>query len=145
MDLEISSHTMWKSRYHFVSETKYKHQILVKAVSKYLKKVIEGMCQRYEYIFDCVGTDGDHVHLFIGAHPSASAEVVIKTIKSISAKEIFKEFPSLRKLLWGGHLWSIGYYWETIGDNKPEEIMRQNVLNQGTKEDKTLVKQLKLI
>jgi len=110
MRVEISVHARWKSRYHFVWGTKYRHQIITKPVSNYLKEVIEGICERYGYIFDCVGTDGDHVHLFVGTHPSESPEVVIKTVKSISAKKIFERFPSIRKLLWGGNIWAIGYY-----------------------------------
>ena len=143
MRTEISTHARWKGRYHYVWGTKYRHQIITTLVSNHLKEVIKGICERYGYIFECVGTDGDHVHLFIGVYPSESPEVVIKTVKSISAKMIFEKFPSIKKLLWGGNMWAIGYYWATVGDNKPEEIMRQYILNQGTEQEKSLSKQLK--
>lgn len=145
MDIEISAHTKWKSRHHFVWGTKYRYQIITKEVRNYLKEIIIGICERYGYIFDCVGTDGDHVHLFIGSSPSDSPEVIMKTIKSITAKKLFERFPSLKNILWGGNLWSIGYYWATVGEEKSEKVMRQYVINQGTEKEKSLITQLKLI
>lgn len=145
MELNISAHTGWKSRYHFAWGTKYKFEIITKPVSKYLKEVVIGICQRYGYIFDAVGTDGDHVHLFLGVPPGESPEVIMKTVKSITARKIFSEFPSLKKLLWGGSLWDIGYYWGTMGETKAEQAMRDYVQNQGSKEEKARAKQLKLI
>jgi len=141
----IGAHTRWKSRYHFVWGVKYRHQVITLPVASHLKKTVIGISERYEYIFDSLGTDGDHVHLLIGAHPKQSPAVIIKTVKSITARMIFKKFPSLKKLLWGGSLWAIGYYFETVGDGKPENVMRDYVTNQGTNEEKNLIKQLRLI
>ncbi len=39
----------------------------------------------------------------------------MQIFKSITAKEIFKAFPELRRDLWGGEFWSDGYYLATIG------------------------------
>ena len=40
---------------------------------------------------------------------------IIKIIKSITAKEIFKLHPEIKKELWGGNLWTAGYYANTVG------------------------------
>lgn len=104
-----------------------------------------GICERYEYDFDSLGTDGDHAHLLVGAHPSRSPESLVRTIKSITAQRIFQQFPSVRKLLWKSQLWATGYYLATVGDGQPMEVMRQYVLNQGFKEDSPFIRQLKLL
>ena len=144
MKLEIGAHTRWKIKYHCVWGTKYRHQILVEGVSHYLTEVVKEICLKYDYTFDTLGTDGDHVHLLIGNTPGEAPEVMIKIIKSISGRELFKKFPSVRNLLWGSKLWAAGYYIATVGEEKSENIIRQYVKNQGTEEEKELVKQIKL-
>jgi putative transposase len=37
-----------------------------------------------------LGTDGDHVHVFVGAAPGYAPSNVMQIIKSIAAKNIFK-------------------------------------------------------
>jgi putative transposase len=49
-----------------------------------------------------MGTDGDHIHLFVGAAPKYAPSRFMQILKSISAREMFKRFPELRKQLWGG-------------------------------------------
>ena len=127
-----------------VWSTRYRHQILVPAVSHFLTDTIKEISIRYEYVFDTLGTDGDHVHLLIGLIPSVAPEVMIKTVKSISGREIFKKFPSVRNLLWGSKLWATGYYIATVGEDKSEKLIRNYITNQGTQEEKDLINQLKL-
>jgi putative transposase len=50
--------------------------------------------------FDAVGTDGDHVHLFVGAEPKFSPSKVVQTIKS-TARQIFKTILSNQKTFLG--------------------------------------------
>jgi putative transposase len=40
----------------------------------------------------------------------------MQILKSISAREMFKRFPELRKQLWDGEFWSDGGYIGTVGD-----------------------------
>jgi len=37
-------------------------------------------------------------------------------VKSIVAKQLFKTPPDLRKELWGGELWTDGFYVATLGE-----------------------------
>lgn len=139
------AHCRWWIGYHCVWGTKYRYQIITQAVATHLLKTTMGICERYEFAFDSMGTDGDHVHLIAGCHPKQGPEVIIRKVKSITAREIFNQFPSIKKLLWGGSLWATGYYVSTVGKEKPYKVMRDYVLNQGTRNDKTKVKQLRLI
>ena len=145
MDIAVSAHTRWQCKYHYVWGTKYRHNIITEPAGRFLKETITGICLRYEYTFDSVGTDGDHVHLLVGAPPSVTPESIMRTVKSISAKQFFNKYPSVKKLLWGGSLWAVGYYWSTVGSGTPIEVMRDYVLNQGTKPEKDMINQLKLL
>ncbi len=46
-----------------------------------------------------MGTDGDHLHIFVGAAGRHSLSNIMQVIKSVSAKEMFKGFPNLLKVL----------------------------------------------
>ena len=64
-------------------------------------------------------------------HPKWSVAVFVQRFKSITAKELFKRFPELRKELWGGELWSDGYYVSTVGTRGDWSVVVRYVENQG--------------
>ena len=143
--IQVGASTRYKCRYLYVWGAKYRHQIITQPVAKHLKTTVIGICERYEYMFDSLGTDGDHVHLLLGVGPTLTPESVIRTVKSITAKSIFNQFPSIKNILWGGSIWAVGYYWATVGDGPTEEVIRNYVMKQGSAEEKTLMKQLRLV
>jgi hypothetical protein len=49
-------------------------------------------------------------------------------MKSISGGVIFKEYPEVKKQLWGGQFWEDGYFVRTIGDKVTAEVIK-NILN----------------
>jgi REP element-mobilizing transposase RayT len=52
-------------------------------------------------------------------------------IKSITAREIFKRCPEVKKQLWGGEFWSDGYFASTVGKHGDEKQIARYVQNQG--------------
>jgi len=69
-----------------------------------LEKVCFEISERYCFEFDAIGSDGDHVHLFVGAEPKYSPSKIMQIIKSITARQIFKQDPEIKKQFWGGEL-----------------------------------------
>ena len=63
-----------------------------------------------------------------------SAAQIIKTVKNITAKEIYKRFPEVKEKLWGGQFWSDGYYVSTVGQHGNEKVIQEYVKKQGTEE-----------
>jgi len=124
---------------------KYRKQLLnqVNRVEK-LKQIIKEIGERYWFETDEMGTDGDHVHIFVGAAPRYAPSRIMQIIKSISAKQIFQMFPEIRKVLWGGEFWSDGGYIGTVGDQANAEIVRKYIQQQGDRREKEQYNQLKL-
>ncbi len=60
-----------------------------------------------------------------------SPKKIVQIIKSITAREIFKLLPKLKKELWGGELWTDGYFVSSVGKHGDEEIIRNYVKDQG--------------
>ena len=48
--------------------------------------------------------------------------------KSITARKVFKNFPDVKKELWGGHFWSEGGHIDTIGDGYDPNIDSSSVI-----------------
>ena len=103
-------------------------------VEEKLKEICEEIEMRYEIEFLEIGADEDHVHFFVQSVPTYSPTKIVRTIKSITAKEIFRQMPEVREQLWGGEFWSDGYYINTVGAHGNEEMIKQYVKNQGEEE-----------
>jgi len=56
---------------------------------------------------------------------------MVTIIKSVAARELFKRHPEVKKLLWGGSLWTSGYYANTVGQYASAEAIVKYVKNQG--------------
>jgi putative transposase len=145
MELKHANHCVYKIRYHMVFCMKYRKNLLTNEILSFLKNLCSDIGERYCFEFDAIGCDGDHVHLFVGSEPKYSPSRVMQIIKSITARNIFKEYPEIRKQLWGGELWSDGGYIGTVGDGTTSDVIKNYVENQGTKEEKDAYKQMRII
>jgi putative transposase len=70
MELKFASHSSYQIRYHMVICLKYRKLLLRQ--NNYidsLRIILQEIEERYWFEFDEVGTDGDHVHVFVGAAP----------------------------------------------------------------------------
>ena len=126
------SHNVSNLVYHIVCPAKYRRVVFDDVVEEHLKNICLGIEERYEYIhFLEVGVDKDHVHFLIQSLPSKSPTELVTVIKSVTARQIFKECPQVKKLLWGGEFWTDGYFVSTVGRNQNETVIKEYVKNQG--------------
>jgi len=147
MKVEEGTHCRYQIRYHLVWKVKYSRKILFGQRIHFLKKVFQEVAERYDFIIEAVGLDETHVHVFVGAHPAIAPAKLVQTLKSVSAREMFKEYPEIKKFLWGGALWAIGYYVRTVSDGPLDKVIKKYVENQNKMHKKTKKKlyQLKLV
>jgi putative transposase len=68
--------------------------------------------------------DKDHVHLLVDCSPQHFIPNIIKAMKGISARHMFKKHPEIKNRLWGGSLWNPSYYVSTVSDTTEEQIRR---------------------
>ena len=117
--------------YHIVCPAKYRRKVFTEAVESTLKEVCMEISDRFEIRFVEVGADEDHVHFLVQGVPMLSPHAMVQIIKSITAKEIFKIHPEVKKMLWGGKFWSSGYYANTVGQYGNERVIKEYVRKQG--------------
>ena len=125
------SHNVSVLLYHFVCPAKYRRVVFSESVDNSLKTICLEISKRYEIIFIEIGTDADHVHFLIQSVPMESPTKIIRTVKSITAKEIFKLHPEVKQKLWGGEFWSKGSYVNTVGKHGDENTIQAYVKSQG--------------
>ncbi|MDM1406051.1 IS200/IS605 family transposase [Myroides marinus] len=129
------SHNKTLLLYHIVFPMKYRRKVLTDESGLSLVKVCEEISERYEIAFLEIGYESDHVHFLIQSVPSLSLSQIVRTIKSITAREMFRIHPEIKQLLWGGNLWTSGFYANTVGLYGNKEVIRKYIESQG-KSDK---------
>lgn len=138
------SHNVTVLLYHLVCPAKYRKVVFSKEVDMSLKEICLEIEKRYEIIFLEIGSDKDHVHFLLQSVPLYSPKKIAQTIKSITAREIFKRHPEVKKLLWGGEFWSKGYFMSTVGKHADERQMKNYVRNQGVSKNYEVWHQIQL-
>ena len=117
--------------YHMVCPAKYRKKVFTEEVEYILKEVCMGIGERHEMHFVEIGADEDHVHFLIQSVPILSPQRIVQIVKSITAKEIFRLHPEVKKKLWGGKFWTSGYYASTVGQYGNEKVIKEYVRKQG--------------
>jgi putative transposase len=97
----------------------------------YIKQIALEIQERYDLEIEQVGCDINHIHVLCSFHPKYSGGDVVRLFKSITAREVFREFPEIKKELWGGEFWSDGYYLATVGEGGNWKVVENYVKNQG--------------
>ena len=135
MGIRRTKHAVYDLKYHLVWIPKYRKQILDKEISDYIKAIFNMIAERYEFRIDTMEVMEDHVHVFIEVPPRYSPARVVQVMKSISAREVFRKFPDLRKQLWAGELWNDGYFVRSVGDKVTADIIRRYIEYQVHEDD----------
>ncbi len=125
------SHNVTVLMYHLVFPAKYRRAIFDDKVDTELRDICLEIEQRFEIKFLEIGTDADHVHFLVQSVPMYSVKKIVQTIKSLTAREIFRRCPEVKRKLWGGEFWSDGYFASTVGKHGNEAMIGKYVKSQG--------------
>ena len=125
------SHNVTALIYHLVFPAKYRRAVFDSHVDEVLKEVCLEVERRFQVKFLEIGTDKDHVHFLVQSVPTYSVTRIVTLIKSLTAREIFKRCPQVKKKLWGGEFWTDGYFASTVGKHGDEHMIGKYVKNQG--------------
>jgi REP element-mobilizing transposase RayT len=145
MDEHIyKSHNKTLLLYHLVFPAKYRRKIFDEEVDVTLKDTCLEISERYEINFIEIGNDKNHVHFLVQSVRTFSVTKIVTTIKSITAREIFSKHKEMRKIMWGGNIWTSGYYANTVGQYASKDAIVKYIQNQGREEEYSRLYQGKL-
>ena len=122
------AHTHWECRYHLVWCPKYRKNLFKDEwLKNYTWELFKKIVQEYGMYIEKMQIAEDHVHLLVEIPPKMSVSEAVRTIKSISAREVFEKFPSIKKRLWAGELWADGYFVRSVGSEVTNEMVKKYI------------------
>lgn len=106
-----------------VFPAKYRRAVFDDHVDDVMKEVCLEIQKRYQVKFLEIGADKDHVHFLVQSVPTYSVTKIVTMIKSITAREVFRRCPEVKKQLWGGEFWTDRYFGGTVGKHGNEDTI----------------------
>jgi len=117
---------------HLVFVTKYRRNVFTKEIIDDMRGIFASACLDFESELAEFDGEDDHVHLLVNYPPKVSVSSLVNGLKGVSSRvSRQKGYPSIRKKLWGGALWSPSYFAGSCG-GAPIEIVRQYIEQQKT-------------
>ena len=131
-DIRHGRHGVFLMHVHLVFVTKYRRNVFTKEIIDDMRGIFASVCLDFESELAEFDGEDDHVHLLVNYPPKVSVSSLVNGLKSVSSRVIRqKGYPSIRKKLWGGALWSPSYFAGSCG-GAPIEIVRQYIEQQKT-------------
>ena len=93
-----ASHCKYLIQYHIIWCPKFRFSVLKGNVEETLKQILQKICDDYNYHIKALEVMPDHIHIFVDVPQTVAPCDVVRTLKSISAIELFKAFPELKLL-----------------------------------------------
>ncbi|CAN7676677.1 IS200/IS605 family transposase [Trinickia sp. LjRoot230] len=131
-EIRRGRHCVFRMHVHLVFMTKCRHGVFTSEILGDLHTLFAGVCADFEAELVEFDGDDDHVHLLVNYPPKVAVSALVNSLKGVSSRMIRKKnYPSIRKKLWGGALWSPSYFAGSCG-GAPIEIIRQYIEQQQT-------------
>ncbi len=115
---------VYSLQYHIVWCVKYRHKILEDEIESSLNNILCKIAQDNGFQIIELNINKDHVHLLISCSPQHYIPNILKSLKGVSARLLMKQYGNtLKKKLWGGHLWNPSYFIATVSENTKQQIV----------------------
>lgn len=129
--LDKGSHSVYALQYHFVQCTKYRRKVFTdEKIVDFLKSKIYGISETFGVDVINVEPDKDHFHALLKTKPVLDIPKYINTIKTITSREIQRNFSQVKRIIWNKKLWSSSYFLATTGQVTLDQL-KKYVENQG--------------
>ena len=130
-----TAHAAYDTAYHLVWSPKYRKNILEGEIADRVGEMFKEIAEQYDITIEEMEVSPDHVHIFCSFPPRYSIAQVVSRFKSLSARAIFREYPQVKRRLWGGELWEDGYFARTVGDKVTAEVIRKYIQHHRTEKE----------
>ena len=129
--LDKSSHSVHALQYHLIQCVKYRRDALdSQDITDFLKQKIREISTRFEVEVLNIECDKDHFHMLFKSKPKLIIPKYLNAIKTITSREIKRNFPEVRKKLWKEAFWSRSYFLATTGQ-VTLDVLKKYIDDQG--------------
>jgi len=110
--LDKNAHSVFALTYHLIVCVKYRRKIFIE----------DKICERLKQITKKVS--GDFGVEIVNQESDKDLTKLINSLKGVSSRLLFKEFPDIKKKLWNGALWSPSYCLITTGQVTLDQLKK---------------------
>jgi putative transposase len=122
--LDKGSHSVYSLQFHYVACIKYRRKVISGNIAESLKTINLSVAKSFDITIIEQETAGDHIHILFNGKPHIQLSKFVNSLKSVSARLLFREFPELRNQLHYGHLWSPSYFLASTGQVTLDDLKR---------------------
>lgn len=122
-----TAHAAYDTAYHLVWSPKYRKPILQGALAERVREMFAEIAEQYDITIDEMEVSADHEQIFCSFPSRYTIAQVVTRFKSLSGRAIFREYPQVKRQLWGGEFWEDGYFARTVGDKVTAEVIRKYI------------------
>jgi len=123
--LDKSSHAVFSLQYHLVLIIKHRRKALHdEAIRERLKNIIWDLAKQLGIEIIAQEPAEDHIHVLFKAKPSTDLVKTVNTLKGVTARLMRREYPQLKRLLWGDSFWSDSYFLASTGQVSLDVLKR---------------------
>jgi len=101
LELLRNRNSVYQIGYHIVWCIKYRRPVLAGQVADDVKELLLRIAKEGGFAIEQMEVMPDHVHLFITATPNHLIVDMVKALKGVSARFLFKKHPELKKTVMG--------------------------------------------
>ncbi len=115
-NLDRGAHSVYSLYYHFIQVVKYRRRVFTNdGLVDFLKIKVREIADRFGVEVVSIECDKDHFHMLFKGTPVLKITEFVNAVKTITSREIQRNFPEVKKVLWKGKLWSPSYFLATSG------------------------------
>ena len=115
--LKHFGHSVGQNSFHFVWKPKYaKDPMKFYGVRCDVERFIRQVCKRHNFEIYELCVQPDHIHLFCDIPHTMPVSKALQFLKGYSSYALMKKHPWLRKHFRGGHFWSPGKFFRSVGN-----------------------------
>ncbi len=131
--LDKGAHSVYALQYHFVQVVKYRKAVFLdNKIIDFLKQKTKEISTTFDVDIINQECDTDHIHIIFKAKPILVIPKYLNALKTITSREIKKNFPEIKKKLWKEMFWSRSYFLATTGQVTLDQL-KKYVESQGEK------------
>lgn len=124
-ELSCGAHSVHALQYHLVQCVKYRRKVLFDdKLIDLLKEKVHDVSKSFDVEVLKVECDKDHMHLLFKANPTLIISKYLNILKTITSREIRKNFPEVKRKLWNGTFWSPSYFIASTGQVTLDQLKR---------------------
>ena len=126
-------HSVYALQYHLIMAVKYRKKVFTnEEIIDFLKMKNKQISNTFETTILNQECNVDHIHLIFKAKPTLDIPRYINAMKTITSREIQRNYPKVKEKLWKKTFWSPSYCLITTGQVTLGQL-KNYVENQGKK------------